>query len=172
MRDTLLAGSGLGVGVATRNGRRVISHDGVWQGYTSFAATYPDEQMTVIYLGNTETAASVSPLQAALESIVFGGDVAPPAVIPRGAPIPPAKMSDYVGRYDFFPGLAATIRQMHGTLVLGVGEGEYPLEWVGDDRMFFRLKHASVSFTRDASGRVNALEWREAGNMYPAKRVE
>jgi D-alanyl-D-alanine carboxypeptidase len=171
-RDTLLADGGLGVGVATRQGHRVISHDGVWQGYTSFATTYPDEQLTVIYLGNTETAASVSPLQAALDSIAHGADVAPPMVIARGAPIPPDRMSDYVGRYDFFPGLTATIRRMYGTLVLGVGEGEYPLEWVGDDRMFFRLKHATVSFTRAASGRVEALEWREAGNMFPARRVK
>jgi D-alanyl-D-alanine carboxypeptidase len=172
VRDTMLANGGLGAGVATHNGRQVISHDGVWQGYTSFAATYPAEHLSIVYLGNTETAASVSPLQVALDSIAIGKTSSPAVVVPRGGRIPPERLDDYVGRYDFFPGLQASIRRDRGALLLGVGEGEYPLEWVGEDRMFFRLKHADVVFRRDVNGRVIGLEWREAGNKYPAKRVE
>ncbi len=172
VRDSMISGNGIGAGVTTVNGQRMISHDGVYQGYTSFTATYPGEELTIVYLGNTETSASVSPLQAALTAIATAKTVTPAPSVPRGGPVPGAVINDYVGAFDFFPGLRATIKRQGDQLMLGVGEGDYPLEWRGVDHAFFRLKHADVSFKRDASGKVTALDWSEAGRTFPAKRVK
>jgi CubicO group peptidase (beta-lactamase class C family) len=170
VRNKMLAGEGVGVGVTVRDGHRVISHDGVYQGYTAYLATYPDDELTIVYLGNTETAASVSALQSALDIIARGGTVTPAPSVARGGSVPLASIEDYVGNYDFFPGLRATIKRQGSDLLLGVGEGDYPLEWREKDRMFFRLKHADVRFTRDSAGKVISLDWSEAGQTFPAKR--
>jgi CubicO group peptidase (beta-lactamase class C family) len=172
VRDRMLSGDGIGAGVASRDGRRVISHDGVYQGYTSFVATWPDDQLIIVYLGNTETSASVSPLQVAITAIAWGKTVAPAATVARGGQVPRAVIDDYVGTFDFFPGLQVTIKRQGDDLLLGAGEGDYPLEWRGEDQLFFRLKHADVHFKRDASGRVTSLDWTEAGRNFPAKRVK
>ena len=172
VRDRMLSGDGIGTGVATRSGRRVISHDGVYQGFTSFIATYPDDALTVAYLGNTETAASVSPLQAALGAIVKGDAPSPASLVRRGNAVPREVLDDYVGVFDFFPGLQATITRDGDALLLGVGDGDYPLEWQAPDRLFFRLKYAVVHFMRDATGRVTSLEWAENGQLFPATRIK
>ena len=172
VRDRMLGGDGIGVGVATRAGRRVVSHDGVYQGFTSFMATWPNDHLTVVYLGNTETAASVAPLQLALTAIATGSAPVPaPMLVPRGGDVPLEALDDYVGTFQFFPGLEATIKRQGRALLLGVGEGDYPLEWRSADRMFFRLKYADLHFKRDQAGRVTSFDWSEGGQTYPATRV-
>ncbi|MEO7458060.1 MAG: serine hydrolase [Gemmatimonadaceae bacterium] len=172
VRDKMLAGDGIGVGVRTVQGRRVIGHDGVYQGYTGFIKFFPAEDLAVIYLGNTETAASENSFQSALQAIALGEAVPPFPLRARGATAPTLPLDDYVGRFNFFPGFTVTIRRMGSYAVLTAGQGDSPLEWLGRDTAFFRLKYADIRFQRGSDGRVTGLEWLEAGHTYPAKRVD
>ena len=65
-----------------------MGHNGVYQGYTAFLETYPDSAITMVYLGNTETPASETPLQLAVRALVFGDSVPTFSVPPRGG-VPP-----------------------------------------------------------------------------------
>ena len=171
VRDSLLVGSGRGTGVALYKGKRVVSHDGVYQGFTSYIVTVPEDSLTIVYLGNTETAASVAPLQEALFQLVSGKTVAPPRIVARTTTNAPGNRADYVGVFEFFPGLQVRIRPEGNTLVLGTSDGAYPIEWRTPDRGFYRLKYADIVFGRDTSGKVNAITWTEAGNTYTAHRI-
>ncbi|HEV7554319.1 MAG TPA: serine hydrolase domain-containing protein, partial [Kofleriaceae bacterium] len=135
VRDKMLAGDGIGIGVVTRDGHRAISHDGVYQGYTGFFEQYPDDHVTIIYLGNTETAPTVTPLQRALEAIAFGQSPAPFQPHARGTSVPADVQADYLGVYEFFPGFSVTVKRIAGQLALGTAEGMYPLEWQGRDSL-------------------------------------
>jgi CubicO group peptidase (beta-lactamase class C family) len=46
------AGYGFGWFIGERQGRRVISHDGAWQGFKTAIARYVDDQLTVVVLAN------------------------------------------------------------------------------------------------------------------------
>ena len=171
VRDSLLAGEGRGTGVRRTAGRTVVSHDGVYQGFTAFIATILEDSLTIVYLGNTETAASVSPLQDALSQLVNGKTVAPARVVARSTTTAPGNHADYVGVFEFFPGLRVRIRTEGNTLVLGTSDGAYPIEWTSPDHGFYRLKYADIMFSRDAGGKVSTITWTEAGHTYSARRI-
>ncbi|HXX99828.1 MAG TPA: serine hydrolase domain-containing protein [Candidatus Limnocylindrales bacterium] len=48
-------GYGFGWDVTTRQGRRVVAHDGAWQGFTMSIARYLDEHLTVIVMTNLDS---------------------------------------------------------------------------------------------------------------------
>jgi hypothetical protein len=168
----MLTGDGIGIGVGTRDGKRVFEHDGVYQGYTGFFERYPDQDISIIYLGNTETAPTVTPLQRALEAIAFGQSPAPFQPHARGTAVPIEAQADYLGVYQFFPGFSVTVKRVAGQLALGSAEGAYPLEWQSRDSLFFRLKYADVVMVRGPDGKVTGMTWHEQDNTYPAKRVQ
>jgi CubicO group peptidase (beta-lactamase class C family) len=172
IRDKMLTGDGIGIGVGTRDGKRVFEHDGVYQGYTGFFERYPDQDISIIYLGNTETAPTVTPLQRALEAIAFGQSPAPFQPHARGTAVPIEAQADYLGVYQFFPGFSVTVKRVAGQLALGSAEGAYPLEWQSRDSLFFRLKYADVVMVRGPDGKVTGMTWHEQDNTYPAKRVQ
>lgn len=172
VRDSLMAGSGRGTGVAHRGGKTIVSHDGVYQGFTAFIATVLEDSLTIVYLGNTETAASVSPLQNALSQLVSGKAIAAASIVPRSTTTVPGNRADYVGVFEFFPGLQVRIRAEANTLLLGTSDGIYPVEWRSPDRGFYRLKYADITFGRDSTGKMNTIEWKEAGQTYTAHRIQ
>ena len=161
--------SGRGIGTVAdtvAGGRRIIWHDGVYQGYTALLETFPGDTLTIVYLGNTETASSQSALQAALTTVALTGRVevlnAPPV-----APSPPMDLArEYVGTYRFTFGLRIALALRDGRLVL---EG-LPLECSARDACYYRLKGSQVNFTRDASGQVNGMSWVDPGGTYPAEK--
>jgi hypothetical protein len=147
-----------------------VGHDGVWFGYTAFVERYPAEDVSIIYLGNVETGGCVTPLRAAVTSSVFGQPFDPIAV-DEGTPGPVASPGEYVGHYEVFPGLVLEVTAVRGHLLLGAGEGDFPLEPRGGDRFFYCLKYAAVRFKRNESGRVIGLSWSEGKHTFHCRRL-
>jgi CubicO group peptidase (beta-lactamase class C family) len=161
---------GFGTGVFRKYGRLCVGHDGVWFGYTAFVERYPAEDVSIIYLGNVETGGSVTPLREAITSSVFGQPFDPIRVDEGTAGRVP-RPGDYVGRYEVFPGLVLEVTAARGHLLLGAGEGDFPLEPRGGDRFFYRLKYAEVRFKRNDGGRVIALSWAEGKRTFECRRL-
>ena len=46
---------GFGWDVASRDGHRVVAHDGAWQGFTMSIARYLDDRLTVIVMTNLDS---------------------------------------------------------------------------------------------------------------------
>ncbi|MBS1716359.1 MAG: serine hydrolase [Armatimonadetes bacterium] len=169
VRDKLVSGKGLGVMVQEDNGRKLIWHNGVFEGFTALSELYPQDATVIVYLGNTETPASEDPLQSALEAVAFGKKPAPFTPRPRGGKPDPGTGPEYVGKFDFFPGLSVTVQQYGDCLVLGQS-GFQPLEHVAGDKFFFRNKYADVVFRRDPQGKVDGIVWTDISGTYTAKK--
>jgi CubicO group peptidase (beta-lactamase class C family) len=173
-RQAMLAptpdGRGLGVSVYARFGRRCVGHDGVYFGYTASFEWYPDDELTVVYLGNIETG-SLRVIRPALPAIVFGEPYPPAPARPEPAVVAPGALDAFAGVYRVFPGLDLRVKRIGGALVLGAGDGYFLLDPVGADRFYYRLKYTSVSFERDAAGQVAALIWEEGPDTYRCARA-
>jgi D-alanyl-D-alanine carboxypeptidase len=167
VRDKMVADKGIGVVVGTQDGRKVIWHNGVYQGYTSLLALFPDDGTTIAYLGNTETIASEDPLQAALEAIVSGKVPTQFAVRPRAPAPAKADAAQYAGIYSFNPFLKLKVERLGDDVIL---EG-LPLECSARDDCYYRLKGATVKFVRDGAGKVTGMNWTDLGGTYPATKA-
>ena len=165
VRDLMLEGEGRGVVVANYEGHRVIWHDGVYQGYTALAAVFPNDSLTVVYLGNTETLLSEGPLRRTLYGVAFRTPTAPLAAPAIGRAPLPRPASHYTGSYDFFPGLSVTVTA-HGDGLLLEG---LPLEHLGGGTFYYRLKGARVVFDTTATPAAQLL-WTDPAGTYPGKR--
>jgi hypothetical protein len=152
----------LGTGVRTRYGLRSVGHDGVYFGYTGFMEWFPARDLTVIYLGNIESGASVSALEDAFTAIATGNKPGPSPQEPPVATADAKKEAEFVGDYKGGP-ITLRVLDYRGDLLLGAGEGDYPLRPIGRDDFFYPLKYSRVRFTRDAAGKVNGLQWIEGG---------
>jgi CubicO group peptidase (beta-lactamase class C family) len=166
VRRTLLSDGGLGVAIDTVAGREVIWHNGVYQGYTALLAVFPADSITIVYLSNTETLLSESPLQAALYQLALGGTVTALQVEPLGTAPLPRDGEWYVGKYNFFPGLDVMITTKGDALLL---DG-MPLEHQGGGTFYFRLKGSKIRFD-DGGNQSPGMQWTDPGGTYPARRV-
>jgi CubicO group peptidase (beta-lactamase class C family) len=52
LNDGTIAAYGLGWHISTSNGRRVVHHGGLWQGFSSHIARYIDDKLTIILFNN------------------------------------------------------------------------------------------------------------------------
>ena len=78
----------------------------------------------------------------------------------------------YVGRYVVAPGMEFSIRERSGGLeAMLTGQGWLPIHAAGDDRFFYRAVDASLQFSRDAVGRVDALTLHQGHIVQRAPRV-
>jgi len=64
-------GYGLGVGVAMRDGHRLISHTGEVSGFTAANLVYPDDSTAVVVLVNLDATGAASQIAAAIADILF-----------------------------------------------------------------------------------------------------
>jgi CubicO group peptidase (beta-lactamase class C family) len=160
----------LGTGVAVSRGHRVISHNGVYQGYTGFLQWYPDDDLSVIYLGNIESGISADVLENAVTMIVFGEKPPQPPEPPATHPLPAGETAQYTGDYVAGP-FTLSVKVIRGRLMLGAGEGYNPLDAAAKDSFFYPLKYSTVTFRRAPNGEVTGFEWAElAGGRYEFTR--
>ena len=144
-------------------------------GYTSYVAVYPDSNLIVVVLSNVQ-ADVVERLGIAFAAFVIAPDSAP--VLPT----PPRSvggesqsradadtLSAYAGRYEIAPGLTLTVsHSARGLLLAGPDGIPVPLNQVAPSQFFFRPLYVAISFSRDSTGRVTALNW---GGQFTAHRA-
>ena len=101
----------------------------------------------------------------------MGVDVA--ALIPEFVVAPDA-LADYPGRYRLAGGAVATIRQVQdATLELQVtGLGDMKLVPISADVFSLENTDDQLTFSRDATGKVDSLTWLQSGRGAPATKIE
>jgi CubicO group peptidase (beta-lactamase class C family) len=70
---------GMGVGVVSRAGRRMISHGGGINGFLAHAAYYPSENLTVVVLFNTAGPVNPQAIASEIADAVLGKPATPPS---------------------------------------------------------------------------------------------
>jgi CubicO group peptidase (beta-lactamase class C family) len=140
---------------------------GASNGYFSAVAVYPDEDLTLIWIGNTWGAAATA-LWPNLPALVHGESLAPPVVPARIADPPTESLAKLAGHYRVRPGAVAVVELAGTHLRL---DDNY-LVPIGPDRFWVPGQAQSVHFVRDAEGAGVALERGEGDSMRRQDRLK
>jgi CubicO group peptidase (beta-lactamase class C family) len=158
-------GMGVAVGDDIR-GLRVIGHGGAIEGYTAYAGWYPQADLSVVVLMNSQ--GPVSP--SALASELAG------AVLPWQRPTTQAftgDVSPLVGRYagpSRGQEMQVEVTAAEGGIaIVAGGQPSPPLAWV--EGWTFRTGNTFLTFTREGdSGPATLLRFDQGGGYYMLKR--
>lgn len=150
-------------------GQVVYAHSGGIDGFSTFAAYDPVQDLTVVVLANREGSAA-GDLAMRLHRVATGAEVAP-AVRRVAEPVEIERLADFAGVYRIAPTFALTVTVEHGSMMLqGTGQPAFPVFHAGNERFFLRVVPAEVQFRRDEAGRVTGLTLFQAGQEIPATR--
>jgi CubicO group peptidase (beta-lactamase class C family) len=160
-----------GLGLQTKSGRKVISHGGGINGFSTFIARFPEEKVSVVVLRNADYG-SPGPGQISqdLASIVFGEKYEIPAASVE-VKVDPKIYDAYVGRYELAPTFILTISK-EGDRLMAQATGQRPIELFPESeiKFFMKVVEAKVTFVKDDTGKVTHLILHQGGDRQ-AKRI-
>ena len=160
-----------GLGVQTKSGRKMISHGGGINGFSTFIARFPDEKITVVVLRNADYG-SPGPGQITqdLAAIVFGEKYEMPGATVE-VKVDPKVYDAYTGRYELTPNFILTISKEGDRLMAqATGQSQFQLFPESETKFFLKAIDARVTFVKDDTGKVTHLILHQGGDRQ-AKRI-
>ena len=163
---------GYGIGISMRAGRKVISHGGGINGFSTVLTRFADQKLTVVVLRNADYGSpSPGSISQAMAAIVLGEKYEIPGTA-IAVKVDPKLFDAYVGRYELAPNLILTISR-DGDRLLAQATGQPQLELFAESETKFFLKtiDAKVTFVKEATGKVTHLILHQSGD-HQAKRLD
>ena len=161
---------GLGWYVSDYLGRRVISHDGGVNGFSSELLWFPDGDTVVIVLSNLD-AAPVLDIGKGLAAIVFGEPYTLPKVY-KEVTLEPSVLQAYAGRYALGPDFTVTVSLEDGYLYLEPDQGPkarlYPFS---ETEFFLKVADVTLRFVLQ-DDKVQGFVWQQGERELQAVRLE
>jgi hypothetical protein len=160
-----------GYGVAKLFDRRVLSHGGGIEGFSTSIHRFPDDRVTVIVLSNYE-AARTGPIARDLAAIAFGAKYELPVerVVVK---VDPKIYDAYAGEYELAPGFVFTITREGDRLMMqATGQGKTELFPTSETNFFPKVVRADITFVKDAAGHVTHLVLNQGGRQMNAKKIK
>jgi CubicO group peptidase (beta-lactamase class C family) len=140
-----------GLLVQTKNGRKVIWHNGGIEGFNTHLEYFPDSKITVAVLGNVN-----GPVPDDLGSklgALANGDKITLSSERKEITVSPQILAGYVGVYQFTPRASMTITLNGGQLISQMsGQGKVPLFPESETMFFAKVVDAAVEFGNDDKG--------------------
>lgn len=160
-----------GLGVQTKSGRKMISHGGGINGFSTFIARFADEKVTVVVLRNADYGSpGPGPISQALAAIVFGEKYEIPGAA-VAVKVDPKIYDAYVGRYELTPSFILTIsREGDRLLAQATGQPQFELFAESETKFFLKVIDAKVTFVKDDTGKITHLILHQGGDRQ-AKRI-
>lgn len=137
----------------TKSGKRVIEHGGVWQGFTSHIARYPDHKITVVALCNR--AGCDSTYVAHRVAGIFEPDLSPPTY--QAIELPSSALKSYEGQYRLEDRLTLTIHSSGDRLTTEALGERLELIPYGENLFFVEDSERTFEFVRDPSGKITKM---------------
>ena len=108
---------GYGLGVDSKLNRKMISHGGGINGFSTYLARFPDEKVTVVVLRNADYGApGPGRISQDLAAILFGEKYEIPSAT-NEVKVDPKIFEAYVGQYELTPNFIITITNDAGHLM-------------------------------------------------------
>jgi CubicO group peptidase (beta-lactamase class C family) len=139
-----------GLGVHTTGGHKMIDHGGGIEGFNTHLAYYPDDQLTVVVLGNLNGPAS--DIAGKLGAVAHGEPV---QLITERKEItlPAEKLARYVGTYELAPKINLMITLDGSQLMTQLsGQGKIPIFAQSETTFFLKVVDAQLEFGKDENG--------------------
>jgi CubicO group peptidase (beta-lactamase class C family) len=161
---------GMGLAVGYLDGHRRISHVGGFLGFMGQIALYPDDDLTVVVLTNTEGAAAAH-IETAIAREVLG--LASFDVV--DLQLEDAELQRFVGRYDVGPttvSIAASAGRLYADVRLPRLAGRYTLLYQGDDLFVSETDpDVRLTFSERDDGSIDGFVLRNRGIVMEARRL-
>jgi CubicO group peptidase (beta-lactamase class C family) len=171
MTTPFLGNYAFGLMVEFREGRRVISHGGGIEGFNTYLAYYPEDQVTVVVLGNLNGQAPEA-IGGLLGDLAHGQQVQLSSEI-KSVEVPPETLAHYVGAYQMAPGLNMLVTLDGGQLLIKLGNQKAVPVFPESETMFFaKVVDAKIEFAKpDAEGVPSQLILHQNGRDQAANRL-
>jgi CubicO group peptidase (beta-lactamase class C family) len=154
---------GFGLEIQTVQGRERISHGGGINGFNTFEAWYPQENLSIIVLSNVNGNAPEE-ISGRLASVMHNEPVVL-ASERKEVSVPVATLSRYLGVYQIAPNFALTIALQGDHLTAqGTNQPAAPIYASSPTRFFSRMVDAEIEFFTDPSGKVDHLVLYQGGH--------
>lgn len=159
----------LGVGVVTRDGVKTVFHGGGIEGFSTYLAYCPDDQLTVVVLANL-TGSNPETMALLLGDLARGKEVKLPT--PRKeVSVPVEKMKDYVGTYALNPTFEiAIVLEGEQLMTQATNQPKFPIFAESENKFFLKVVDAQLEFVRDTKGAVTSLILHQGGRAQTAVR--
>lgn len=154
----------------TKEGRKVIEHDGGIDGFNTHMAYYPESKVTVIVLGNQN---GQGPAQIGRTlALLAHGEAIPQPTERREITLPAETLQKYVGTYELQPGINLMITTENGRVMAQLtGQGTAPIYAEADGKFFYRVVDAQIDFTSDPAGVVTSATLHQNGRDLTAMKI-
>jgi CubicO group peptidase (beta-lactamase class C family) len=158
-----------GLGVATTDGRKRISHGGGIEGFNTFLSYFPEDQVTVAVLANLNGSAP-DEIGALLGKLAHGQEVK--LVAERKATSVTSEiLQTYVGTYEFSPGFNYLVTLDGDQLMGQLGkQPSFPLYPETPTYFFLKVVDAQIEVVKDANGSVTSLILHQGGQDHTMTR--
>ena len=155
---------GLGWGIWKRFDKRKYDHDGASPGSVAYFSTYPDDKVTIIFLGNISTGAFHA-MKYDLAALYFGEEYEVPT--PRKyVELAGGQLAKFEGRYEFENSNFFDLKVIQGNLRFlwrGRGELGYLLSPLGERQFFMRARGDQINFNLSDEGELEATYVERSG---------
>lgn len=141
----------------------VIWHNGMTGGYASFVGFTTDRRHGVVILTNTATS---------VDDLGFATLLAdwPLAAAHKSIALAPQVLSEYQGIYQLSPTFLLNVFRVNDQLIArATGQSDFPLYPSAKDEFFAQVGDISISFKRDANGKVVSLVLHQHGDRVASK---
>ncbi len=161
-----------GLVVDPKFNRKMVSHGGGINGFSTFLARFPEEKATIAVLRNADYGApGPGRIAQDLAAIHFGEKYE----IPRErvvAKVDPKIYDAYTGQYELKPDFVITITR-EGDRLMGQPTSQPKLELLPESETKFFIKEvdAQVSFVKDEKGQITHLILHQGGDQ-KAKKIK
>ncbi len=157
-----------GVAVHTVSGHKVIDHGGGIEGFNTFLAYYPEDELTVVVLANLNGNAPQE-IATRLAAVAHGEKVELPSER-KEITVAPRILEQYIGTYELAPKINMTITLDGGQLISQVsGQGKVPLFAESEAKFFPKVVDAEIDFGKDDKGAYLVLH--QGGRDMRALRI-
>jgi serine-type D-Ala-D-Ala carboxypeptidase/endopeptidase len=145
-------------------------HNGGTGGYTTYISFNMERKTGVVVLINS-AGNLMDQIGDRLEHML-ANEAVQPLAIRRSITLDSKTLDEYVGAYELVPTVRITVtRQGNQMFVQLTGQGPLGIHAEAKDKFFLRAVEASVTFERDAEGKITACVLHQNGRDQRAKRV-
>ena len=158
-----------GLAVSTVNGRKKIEHGGGIEGFNTELAYWPEDQLTVVVLGNLNGGAPAE-IGTQLAATMHGEKVTLPSERKEMTLLPDV-LAGYVGTYELAPNVDLKIMMEGDHLETQLtGQPKFPIFAETQTLFFLKVVDAQLEFAKDASGKVTQVTLHQGGRDVVCKK--
>lgn len=162
---------GLGWGIDTIEGRRIITHNGGIHGFLSHNSIIPSDSVSITILSN-QGSAGIGKISKDVFAILYNKPYKLPEVN-KEIEVPTDILKQYIGEYELTPTFKITITLGEkGLKAQATAQPQFDLFAKSENTFFLKVVDAQVEFVKNDKGEVEKLILHQNGLAQPAKKVK